>query len=156
MSLNVTGSGRLTKDPELKKSKAGTSFVNFSLASDRRQKKEGQASSDFFECVAFGKTAELISKSLVKGSRIYIKEAEIQNDTWEASDGTKRTKTKLVIGSFEFGESKSETEARRAKAGLVSDEPPKAKKSGPTAAPADKMLVPEDDEDDDDFELPYT
>ena len=162
MGLNATGTGRLTRDPELKKSKAGVAYCQFSIASDRVKKKDGQPEADFFECTAFGKTAELIAKTMVKGSKIVITEASLQNDSWEAGDGSKRTKTRIIISGFEFGESKAEAEARRAKANKSSnsDSTEKAdstKTKTPVVAPADKMLVPEDDDDEDeDFELPYT
>ena len=79
------GFGRLTKDPELKQSKAGKPFCNFSIAVNRAFEKD---KADFFQCMAFGKTAEYIDKYASKGSQILI-EGSVQIDEYEGKYYTK-------------------------------------------------------------------
>jgi len=79
------GLGRLTKDPELKQSKAGKPFCNFSIAVNRAFEKD---KADFFQCMAFGKTAEYIDKYASKGSQILI-EGSVQIDEYEGKYYTK-------------------------------------------------------------------
>ncbi len=79
------GLGRLTKDAELKQSKAGKPFCNFSIALNRAFEKD---KADFFQCMAFGKTAEYIDKYASKGSQILI-EGSVQIDEYEGKYYTK-------------------------------------------------------------------
>jgi len=79
------GLGRLTKDAELKQSKAGKPFCNFSIAVNRAFEKD---KADFFQCMAFGKTAEYIDKYASKGSQILI-EGSVQIDEYEGKYYTK-------------------------------------------------------------------
>ena len=79
------GLGRLTKDPELKQSKAGKPFCNFTVAINRAFEKD---KADFFQCMAFGKTAEYIDKYASKGSQILI-EGSVQIDEYEGKYYTK-------------------------------------------------------------------
>lgn len=77
--------GRLTKDVELKQSKAGKAFCNFSVAVNRAFEKD---KADFFQCMAFGKTAEYIDKYASKGSQILV-EGSVQIDEYEGKYYTK-------------------------------------------------------------------
>lgn len=108
--------GRLTKDPEIRYSQQGKAVCNFSIAVDRRIKREGENSTDFFSCVCFGKTAEFVSKYFSSGKRIAI-EGNIQNDSFTGRDGTKKTAVKIVCDNVEFadgkGEAKETKEAKR-------------------------------------------
>ena len=79
------GLARLVKDPELKQSKAGKPFCNFSIAVNRAFEKD---KADFFQCMAFGKTAEYIDKYASKGSQILI-EGSVQIDEYEGKYYTK-------------------------------------------------------------------
>ncbi len=79
------GLGRLTKDAELKQSKAGKPFCNFSIAVNRAFEKD---KADFFQCMAFGKTAEYIDKYASKGSQILV-EGSVQIDEYEGKYYTK-------------------------------------------------------------------
>ena len=119
--------GRLTRDPELRKSSNDTSITNFTLAIDRKYKRDGEPSADFFNCTAFGKTAEFVEKYLKKGTKILI-EGHLQNDTYE-KDGQKKTVTKILIDSCEFAESKSasqgnDTPAPKTQEEMLQDELP--------------------------------
>ena len=79
------GLSRLVKDPELKQSKAGKPFCNFSIAVNRAFEKD---KADFFQCMAFGKTAEYIDKYASKGSQILV-EGSVQIDEYEGKYYTK-------------------------------------------------------------------
>ena len=96
--------GRLTRDPEVRYSNDNKAVANFTLAVDRRFKRDG---ADFFFCTAFGKTAEFAEKYLKKGTKIVL-DGHLQNDTYE-KDGQKKTTTKIMVDSCEFAESKSQS-----------------------------------------------
>lgn len=107
--------GRLTKDPEIRYSQQGKAVCNFSIAVDRRIKREGENSTDFFNCVCFGKTAEFVEKYFSSGKRIAI-EGNIQNDSFVGRDGTKKTSVKIVCDNVEFADGKCEAkETKEAK-----------------------------------------
>lgn len=97
--------GRLTADPEIRyaKGEKQTCVASFTLAVDRRFKRENETT-DFFKCVAFGKTAEVIEKHVSKGSKLIII-GEVQNDNYE-KDGVKHYGMKFVVNQMEFAESK--------------------------------------------------
>jgi len=99
--------GRLTKDAEIRytSGQTATAVAKFNLAVDRRIKRDGQPTADFFNCVAFGKTAELIDKYIAKGSKIVL-EGELQNNNWE-KDGVKHYDMQILVGQIEFAESKN-------------------------------------------------
>lgn len=98
--------GRLTKDAEVRYGGANnTAVARFSIAVDRRYKKEGQPDADFFNCTAFGKTAEFIEKYLHKGSKVVI-QGELQNDHYKEKDGHQQYAEKVIVNSVEFAESK--------------------------------------------------
>ena len=99
--------GRLTRDPEVRYSNDNKAVANFTLAVDRRYKRDGDPDADFFFCTAFGKTAEFAEKYLKKGTKIVL-DGHLQNDTYE-KDGQKKTTTKIMVDSCEFAESKSQS-----------------------------------------------
>lgn len=97
--------GRLTRDPEVRYYGADNkALANFSLAVDRRFKKQGQPEADFFRCSAFGKNAETIEKYCHKGTKLLI-DGEMQNNDYE-KDGVKHYGFQVIVNSFEFCESK--------------------------------------------------
>ena len=100
--------GRLSKDPETKQTQT-TNLCRFSIAVDRRGKKD---EADFFNCTAFGKTADFISQYFRKGQRILLS-GRIQNDNYTASDGSKRYATTIIVEQAEFCESKKQTEPKQ-------------------------------------------
>ena len=106
--------GRLTRETESFNGN-NTLTVKFDVAVDRRYKREGQPTSDFFRCVAFGKTAEFIEKYFTKGSKIVI-DGEIQNNNWTDQNGQKHYGDQIVVNQAEFGESKATADANRAAA----------------------------------------
>lgn len=94
--------GRLTRDPELKYGQSGKAYSRFSIAVDRTFQK-GEA--DFINCVAFGKTAELIGEYLRKGKKVGVQGA-LQMNKYEVN-GEKRTSYDVVVSNIEFLEPKS-------------------------------------------------
>lgn len=95
--------GRLTKDPETRVSGSVT-IAKFSLAVDRRFKRDGEPEADFFNCTAFNKTAEFIEKYCSKGMKMAI-EGRVQNDNYE-KDGVKHYGVTVIVENIEFAESK--------------------------------------------------
>ena len=97
--------GRITRDPELKKSNSGKAYIRFSLAVDRPFSKDEV---DFINCVGFGKTAELIGEYLRKGHKLGVV-GTLQQSSYE-SNGEKRITYNVIINSFDFLESRNTTE----------------------------------------------
>ncbi len=100
------GMGRLTRDPEVRYSQSGSAVANFSVAIDRRYKRDGETTADFFNCTAFGKTGEFAEKYLHKGIKVVI-EGELQNNNYEDKNGTKHYSVQIIVNQIEFAESKS-------------------------------------------------
>ena len=101
--------GRLTRDAEVRYSQGDNSLAiaRFSLAVDRRYKKDGEEqTADFISCVAFGKTGEFLEKFGHKGTKFVI-EGRIQTGSYTNKDGQKVYTTDVVVESVEFAESKS-------------------------------------------------
>ena len=100
--------GRLTRDPEVRRSGEDNSMVvaRYTLAVDRRVKKEGDNNADFINCVVFGKGAEFAEKYLTKGEKISVY-GRIQTGSYTNKDGNKVYTTDVVVEEQEFCESKS-------------------------------------------------
>ena len=100
--------GNLTRDPELKSLPSGSAVASFGVATNRTWKdKDGskKESTEFHNCVAFGRTAEVIAQYMKKGKPIYI-EGRIQTRSWEGKeDGKKQYRTEVVVETFQFGPS---------------------------------------------------
>ena len=103
----VIMSGRLTKDPEISSSASGTTFARFSIAVNRRFKRDGEPDADFFNCSAFGKTAEFIEKFFKKGSRIEVS-GRLENNNYTNKEGQKIYDVRVMVEEAEFGESKKD------------------------------------------------
>lgn len=97
--------GRLTKAPESTTSTSGTVCSRFSLAVDRKFKREGEPDADFFNCVSFGKQGEFVEKYLGKGSKVIVI-GHVQNDKYTNSKGEEVKTTKVYTDEIEFAESK--------------------------------------------------
>lgn len=95
--------GRLTRDPELRKTQSGQSFVRFSVAVNRNFKNaQGENEADFINCIAWRGTADTIARYLTKGSKIAV-EGRIQTGSYDdASTGKKVYTTDVVCENFEF------------------------------------------------------
>lgn len=100
--------GRLTRDPEVRYSQGAsqTSVARFSVAVDRRFKREGEPDADFFNCTAFGKQAEFIEKYLHKGTKIVLC-GRVQNDNYTNKDGQMVYSVRIMVDEIEFAESKN-------------------------------------------------
>ena len=102
--------GRLTRDPEVRYGGASnTAVARFSLAVDRRFKREGDPDADFFNCVAFGRQGEFVEKYLRKGTKILM-EGEVRNNNYTNQEGKTVYGFEFVANSIEFAESKSASE----------------------------------------------
>lgn len=95
------GAGRITKDIELQTGKSGSEYARFTVAVNRRKDKDGNQKADFIDCTAFGKTAAFVAKYFKKGDGIVV-EGALESDTYEAKDGTKRTKWSIRTEEVEF------------------------------------------------------
>ena len=102
--------GRLTADPEIRFSQNGNAIGRFTLAVDRRFKKEGQPEADFHTCICFGKTAEFAEKYLRKGTKVVIN-GELQDNNYTKENGEKVYSKQIVLNSVEFAESKKNSQA---------------------------------------------
>lgn len=115
--------GRLTRDPEVSSSASGTTFARYSIAVDRKFKREGEADADFFNCTSFGKQAEFVEKYLKKGTKIVVS-GEIQNNNYTNKDGQKVYDVRIMVHDVEFAESKnsdSKTETKTENKADVTD-----------------------------------
>jgi len=98
--------GRLTRNPEMRYSNtSNVAVVRFSLAVDRRFKKEGQPEADFINCVVFGKTGEFVNNYFSKGMRVAIT-GRIQSSSWEDETGKRRYGTDVIVEEAYFADSK--------------------------------------------------
>lgn len=102
--------GRITRNPETRQA-GETTVAHFSLAVDRRYKKEGDQSADFPSIVAFGKTAEFIEKYFKQGMKMLI-EGRLQTGSYTNKDGIKIYTTDVIAEAVEFAESKREERGR--------------------------------------------
>ena len=99
--------GRLTRDPEVRYSQGESSLAiaRFTLAVDRRFKRENEQAADFISCVAFGKTAEFCERYTHQGTKLVV-EGRIQTGSYTNKDGNKVYTTEVVVENTEFAESK--------------------------------------------------
>lgn len=103
--------GRLTRDPEVKYGGANnTAIARYTLAVDRKFKKEGEANADFIPCLCFGKSAEFVEKYFRQGMRITIC-GRIQTGSYTNKDGNKVYTTEVVVEEQEFAESKNSSQS---------------------------------------------
>lgn len=107
MLNTVTIMGRLTRDPELRRTGSGVAVASFTLAVDRdyNPKDGGEKETDFIDCIAWRGTGEFVSKYFAKGSMIVIS-GRLQVRNWTDKDGSKRRSTEVVAENVYFGEAK--------------------------------------------------
>ena len=100
--------GRLTRDPEVRYTQGDNSMAiaKFSLAVNRRFKKENEPEADFFNCTAFSKQAEFVEKYLKQGTKILLS-GRIQNDNYTNKEGQKVYSIQIMVEEMEFAESKN-------------------------------------------------
>ena len=101
--------GRMTKDPELRRTQTGTPVTSFTLAVDRDHKAaDGSRETDFIECVAWRGTAEFVVKYFGKG-RMAVVDGKLQLRDWTDKDGNKRRTAEVQADNVYFGDSKPTT-----------------------------------------------
>lgn len=105
--------GRLTSDGEISSSASGTSFYRNNIAVDRKFKKDGEPTADFFRFKLFGKGAETFAKWTKKGSKVYLA-GHNQVDEYTNKDGVKVRDIVLYVDEFEFLDSKQEQASQNA------------------------------------------
>lgn len=138
--------GRLTKDLEVRYSQGNEpmAVARYTLAVNRRFKRQGEQEADFIGCVAFGKAGEFAEKYFKKGQLVSIV-GRLQVRSWEDNEGKKRYATDVVVEEQYFAESKASAESHR-------DAAPAAPAPKQTAPPDGFYPVDDDVEDDD---LPF-
>ena len=131
--------GRLTRDPEVRYTQGDNAMAiaRYSLAVDRRFKRDGEPDADFINCVAFGKAGEFAEKYLKKGTKIAVV-GRIQTGSYTNKDGQKVYTTDVVVEEQEFAESKNSSSSDN-------------NQSAPTNKNTDFMSIP----DGIDEELPF-
>ena len=99
--------GRLTRDPELRRTQGGTPVASFTLAVDRdyKDKASGERGTDFIDCVAWRQTGEFVSKYFSKG-RMAVVEGRLQMRDWTDKEGNKRRTAEVIADNVYFGDSK--------------------------------------------------
>ena len=102
--------GNLGKDPEKRRLQSGEHVVNFSVAASERWKdKQGQQQerTEWVNCVAFGKLAEICSEYLAKGSKVYVS-GKMRTRKWQAQDGSDRYSTEIALSEMKMLDSRSQ------------------------------------------------
>lgn len=104
--------GRLTRDPELRRTGSGIAVASFTLAVDRdfAPKDGGEKETDFIDCVAWRQTGEFVSKYFSKG-RMAVVSGRLQIRNWTDKDGNKRRSAEIVADNVYFGDSKRDSES---------------------------------------------
>ena len=108
--------GNLTKAPELKYTQSGKAYLRVSIAVSRKKDE-----TEFFELVAWEKTAEFISKYFVKGSRIIV-EGRLQNNNYTDAKGIKHYGVDVIVENVEFGGGKRNEQAEKSKGDAFADD----------------------------------
>ena len=131
--------GRLTRDPEVRYTQGERSMAvaRYTLAVDRRFRRDGEASADFISCVSFGRTAEFAEKYFRQGLKIAVT-GRIQTGSYTNREGQKVYTTDVVVEDQEFAESKASSMANGSNGGY-SDYQPSA--PAPAAKPAPSAAV---------------
>ena len=134
--------GRLTRDPEIRytQSNEPLCIARYTVAVDRRFKRDGEPSADFIPCVAFGRAGEFAEKYFKKGMMVCVA-GRIQVRSWEDQQGQKRWSTEVVLEEQDFAESKASFQSRGGSD--VPSEPMQSDDSGGFAAISETI----DDED---------
>lgn len=106
--------GRLTRDPEVRYSQgdSSTAVARYTVAVDRRFKRDNEPTADFIPCVVFGRSAEFAEKYFRQGMRVSIS-GRIQTGSYTNKDGVRVYTTEVIVEEQEFAESRAESEASR-------------------------------------------
>ena len=137
MLNHITIMGRLTRDPELRRTGSGIAVASFTVAVDRdfSGREGGEKETDFIDCVAWRQTGEFVSKYFTKG-RMIVVSGRLQVRSWVDKDGNKRRSTEVIADNCYFGDSKRDA-------------------STPQSAPANAPGADFAELEDDDAQLPF-
>ena len=159
MLNHITIMGRLTRDPELRRTGSGTAVASFTLAVDRDfgKNENGERETDFIDCVAWRQTGEFVSKYFTKG-RMAVVSGRLQIRGWTDKDGNKRRSAEVVADNVYFGDSRRDGEGAPASFGgnsygsygAAPAAPAYGGYSAPSAPASDFAML-----DDDDAQLPF-
>ena len=118
MLNHITIMGRLTRDPELRRTGSGIAVASFTVAVDRDfgGRDGGEKETDFIDCVAWRQTGEFVSKYFTKG-RMIVVSGRLQIRSWTDKDGNKRRTAEVVADNCYFGDSKRENDGGSAYGG---------------------------------------
>ena len=166
MLNHITIMGRLTRDPELRRTGSGVAVASFTVAVDRDfgGRDGGERETDFIDCVAWRQTGEFVSKYFTKGSMIVVS-GRLQIRNWNDKDGNKRRSAEVVADNVYFGESQRSAESNSSYGGNAyggnsyggnsysapAPAPSYGGYSAPASAPASDFAMLEDD----DAQLPF-
>ena len=156
--------GRLTRDPELRRTGSGVAVASFTLAVDRdfAPKDGGERETDFIDCVAWRQTGEFVSKYFTKG-RMAVVSGRLQIRGWTDKDGNKRRSAEIVADNVYFGDSRRDSESgnssysnnsyggNNSSSSYSAPAPSYGGYSAPASAPASDFAMLEDD----DAQLPF-
>ena len=116
--------GRLTRDPDVRMTKNGTTAANFALACERDYAPQGQdRETDFFDIVAFRNTADFVGKYFAKGQLVAVK-GRLQQRNWTDKQGNKRRTTEILADRCYFAEKRQDRDASDAGFQQMSDSTP--------------------------------
>ena len=158
MLNHITIMGRLTRDPELRRTGSGIAVASFTVAVDRDfgGRDGGEKETDFIDCVAWRQTGEFVSKYFTKGSMIVVS-GRLQIRSWNDKEGNKRRTAEVVADNVYFGESKRSSEGGSSYGGNAyggnsysAPAPSFGGYSAPAAPASDFAML-----DDDDAQLPF-
>ena len=112
MLNHITIMGRLTRDPELRRTGSGIAVASFTVAVDRdfSGRDSGEKETDFIDCVAWRQAGEFVSKYFTKG-RMIVVSGRLQVRNWKDKDGNNRRSTEVIADSCYFGDSKRDASA---------------------------------------------
>ena len=151
MLNHIVVMGRLTRDPELRRTGSGVAVTSFTVAVDRDfgNRENGERETDFIDCVAWRQTGEFVSKYFAKG-RMAVVSGRLQIRNWNDKEGNKRRTAEIVADNVYFGDSKRDGEGGNVYAAPAA--PVYGEYSAPAAsAPASDFAMLEDD----DASLPF-
>ena len=156
--------GRLTRDPELRRTGSGVAVASFTVAVDRDfgGRDGGEKETDFIDCVAWRQTGEFVSKYFTKG-RMIVVSGRLQIRTWTDKDGNKRRTAEVVADNCYFGDSKRDSDGGSSFGGNTyggnsygsAYSAPSGNNYGGYAAPAGNPASDFAMLDDDDAQLPF-
>ena len=148
MLNHITIMGRLTRDPELRRTGSGIAVASFTIAVDRdfQNKGTGEKEADYIDCVAWRQTGEFVSKYFTKG-RMAVVSGRLQIRSWTDKDGNKRRTAEVAADNVYFGDNKRDSEGGNSSyAGNIS-----GGYTAPASTPVSDFAMLEDD----DAQLPF-